>query len=194
MRTILLLLCLALVSAGCSTCPSPCPADSSPTGNTTLCQFSQKSGTADWEIEDDLVMGGRSRGQLVVNEAGNAVFTGLISLDNDGGFSSIQCDLGLLDVSAYHTICLGLKGDGKPYQLRVDAAPDAPHSYAGDFSTSGNWQVVEIPFSDLRAIRHGDLLDLPPFPGQTLARIQILFGRGTAESFQLEIDRIWLAK
>ena len=194
MKTILLLLSLALASAGCSTCPLPCPADASSAGNTTLYQFSRESGTAGWEIEDDLVMGGRSRGQLAVNEAGNAVFTGLISLDNNGGFSSIQCDLGPLDVSAYRTICLGLKGDGKPYQLRVDAAPHPPHSYAADFPTSGNWQVVEIPFSSLRAIHHGDLLDLPPFPGQTLARLQILFGRGTAESFQLEIDRIWLAK
>ncbi len=193
MKTACLLLSLAIASFGCST-PSPRHAASPAGVNTTMFQFSQATGTAGWEIEDDLVMGGRSRGRFIVNEAGNAVFSGRISLYNDGGFSSVQYDPAPLDVSAYRKICLGIKGDGKPYQLRVDAAPNAPHSYAGDFPTSGNWQVVEIPFSDLRAIRHGDPLDLPPFPGQTLARIQILFGRGQAETFQLEIDRIWLAR
>ncbi len=87
---------------------------------------------------------------------------------------------------------LGLKGDGKPYQVRVEADRDDRHAYAFDFPTSGNWEVVVIPFDEMAAIRHGDRLDLPPYPGRTLSRLQLLFGNGRAESFQIEIDRIWL--
>ena len=115
------------------------------------------------------------------------------------GFDSLE---GYLGTHPYFGAIIGRYGnriakgqftlDGKTYQLRVDATPDARHSYAGDFQTSGDWQTVEIPFADLFAIRHGDRLDLPNYPGQTLAQIQILIGNGTPESFRLEIDKIWL--
>lgn len=182
------ILLLALTAAGCACC-DPAPP---PSANREIFQFRQDADLRGWEIEDDAVMGGRSQGRFSVNEAGNAVFAGDVSLDNGGGFSSLQYSFAPIDVSAYRRIFLGLKGDGKRYQLRVEAEPSARHAYACDFDTSGEWQVVEIPFADLYAIRHGDRLDLPNYPGQTLARIQILIGNGAAESFRLEIDRIWL--
>ena len=136
----------------------------------------------------------RSSSNLEINEAGNAVFSGTISLANGGGFSSIQRDFDTLDVSAYRVLCLGLRGDGKRYQVRVESTPNAPHGYAFDFETSGDWQTVEIPFPELYAIHHGDRLDLPAYPGQALSRIQILAGDGRAETFVLELDRVWLIK
>ena len=187
-----LVFALALISFGCAT---SCPSSSmSSAANRTLVQFSRAEGLAGWQIENDDVMGGRSQSRLTLDEAGNAVFAGTISLENDGGFASIQCDYPELDVAAYRTIRLGLKGDGKRYQLRLDAARRDRHSYAADFQTSGDWQVVVLPFADFFAIRHGDRLDLPNYPGQTLARVQLLAGDGRAESFRLEIDRIWLEK
>ena len=191
MKTTLWLPLLALAVAGCLHGRSAGPA-AAPSSNRTLVQFSRAEGLAGWHVENDDVMGGRSQSRLAVDDAGNAVFAGTISLENDGGFASIQCDYPGLDVSAYRTIRLGLKGDGQRYQLRLDAAPGDRHSYAADFQTSGDWQVVVLPFADFFAIRHGDRLDLPNYPGQTLARVQLLAGDGRAESFRLEIDRIWL--
>jgi len=194
MKTMLLIPFLVLAAAGCATCPSSDPADPPSSGNRTLVQFSREAGPAGWHVENDDVMGGRSQGRLDIAETGNALFTGAISLENDGGFASIQCDYPSIDVSACRAIHLGLKGDGKRYQLRIDAAPGARHSYAADFQTSGNWEEIVLPFADFTAIRHGDRLDLPNYPGKTLARLQILAGDGRAESFQLEIDKIWLVK
>lgn len=180
-------------AAGCAL-RAPAPPADAPTAGIPLVQFSRDAGLAGWHIENDDVMGGRSQGALAIDEAGNAVFSGDVSLANGGGFASIQCDYDALDISACRAVCLGLKGDGKRYQLRVDAVKNAHYSYAGDFDTSGAWQVVEIPFADLYPIRHGDRLDLPRFSGRTLARLQILIGNGKPESFHLEIDRIWLVK
>lgn len=184
---------LAIACAGCIHGRVPAP-DAAPSANRTLVQFSRAEGLAGWHVENDDVMGGRSQSRLALDAAGNAVFAGTISLENDGGFASIQCDLPELDVSAYRTIRLGLKGDGKRYQLRLDAARRDRHSYAADFQTSGDWQEIVLPFAGFVAIRHGDRLDLPNYPGQTLARVQLLAGDGRAESFRLEIDRIWLEK
>lgn len=192
MKTIFLALLLATASLGCMNGPSAASPDPTLSGEREIFRFSSDADLSQWEIQDDVVMGGRSQGALTLNEAGNAVFTGTVSLENDGGFSSVQHAFGPIDVSKYSVVVLGLKGDGKTYQLRIDSEKDARHSYACDFQTSGCWQAIEIPFADLFAIRHGDRLDLPHYPGQTLAQIQILIGNGTPESFRLEIDKIWL--
>jgi len=196
MKLFLPLLLLALVYSfvGCTHATSHMTVADAVSSNHTLHQFTYETGTGGWQIENDAVMGGRSQGILEINKAGNAVFSGAISLENRGGFSSIQRDFDTLDVSAYRALCLGLRGDGKRYQVRVESTPDAPHGYAFDFDTSGEWQTVEIPFPELYAIHHGDRLDLPAYPGQTLSRIQILAGDGRAETFVLELDRIWLIK
>ena len=192
MKTILMALLLPAFACGCMNGLSAAPQDPPPPDERAIFCFTHGADLSPWEVQDDVVMGGRSQGALAINEAGNAVFTGTVSLENDGGFSSVQHAFEPIDVSGFRTIVLGLKGDGKTYQLRVDATPDARHSYACDFQSSGCWQTVEIPFADLFAIRHGDRLDLPNYPGQTLAQIQILIGNGKAESFRLEIDKIWL--
>lgn len=196
MKTTFWLPLLALAVAGCTLGRTGAPPEPTmpPSANRTLVQFSRADGLAGWHVENDDVMGGRSQSRLSLDDAGNAVFAGTISLENDGGFASIQCDYPELDVSAYRTIRLGLKGDGRRYQIRLDAGRRDRHSYAADFPTSGDWQEIVLPFADFFAIRHGDRLDLPNYPGQTLARVQLLAGDGRAAPFRLEIDRIWLEK
>ena len=186
---------LALAAAGCTLGHIAGPANppDPPAASRTLAQFSCAAGFAGWRVENG-APNGSIQASLVIDATGNAVFAGTISLENDGGFASIQCDYSELDVAAYRTIRLGLKGDGKRYQLRLDAARRDRHSYAADFRTSGDWQEIVLPFADFYAIRHGDRLDLPNYPGQTLASVQLLAGDGHAESFRLEIDRIWLEK
>ncbi|MDY0144359.1 MAG: CIA30 family protein [Kiritimatiellia bacterium] len=196
MKPLLALVLSALVfgSVGCTHATPLTTVPNAVSSNRTLHQFASETGTGGWQIENDAVMGGRSSSNLEINEAGNAVFSGTISLANGGGFSSIQRDFDTLDVSAYRALCLGLRGDGKRYQVRVESTPNAPNGYAFDFETSGDWQTVEIPFPELYAIHHGDRLDLPAYPGQALSRIQILAGDGRAETFVLELDRVWLIK
>ncbi len=192
MKTTLLLSILVLAMTGCASCGPQASTDPAETGNHTLFLFSQATDLLGWEVQDDVVMGGRSQSRLTLNKAGNAVFAGAVSLENNGGFSSMQVGLDPINVSGYSEVCIGLQGDGKRYQLRVESGKKARHSYAYDFDTCGDWEVVRIPLADMYAIHHGDRLDLPHYPGKTLAHIQILIGNGKAESFRLEIDRIWL--
>ena len=192
MKTPLLFLALLLAAAGCTCCKTAASKPPSAEPSLTIFLFTPDIDIRQWDVQDDVVMGGVSKGKLALNEAGNAVFVGKVSLENNGGFSSIQHGFPSVDVSAYSAICLGLKGDGKRYQLRVESQKNAPHGYAYDFDTTGDWQFVSIPFADMYPIHHGDRLDLPNYPGQTLAHVQILIGNGKAETFQLEIDKIWV--
>jgi hypothetical protein len=154
--------------------------------------FTPGDGPGGWAVEDDGVMGGLSKGGFTVSEDGHGVFSGEVSLENNGGFSSVQCFIDPIDVSAYRSAFLRIKGDGKRYRFLVEAEPDAWHYYEAEFPTSGEWETVEIPFDTLVPVRRGDRLDKPNFPGQTLAQIRVMIANGTAESFRLEIDRIWL--
>ena len=69
--------------------------------NHTIFDFNKNSSLKNWAIVDDVVMGGRSDGHFVMNEQGNAVFHGKVSLENNGGFSSVRHDFKSTDVSDY---------------------------------------------------------------------------------------------
>src|SRR5690606_16607241 len=58
----------------------------------TIYKFNTDSKQTDWYILDDVVMGGKSNGTFSINEAGNGIFKGEISLENNGGFSSVRHD------------------------------------------------------------------------------------------------------
>jgi hypothetical protein len=152
--------------------------------------FNHESQLHDWYTVDDVVMGGRSNSTFTVNEKGNAVFTGNVSLENNGGFSSLRHPFQKLDMGSFQTIAIRLKGDGRLYQFRVKSSRTERHSYAHYFETSGSWQWIEIPLAEMYPTWRGRRLDGPNYPAQTLEEIGILIGNNKPEAFKLEIDEI----
>ena len=55
----------------------------------TIFEFKSNSNLDDWQVIDDTVMGGVSNGLLRLDADGNGVFMGDVSIENNGGFSSI---------------------------------------------------------------------------------------------------------
>jgi len=145
-----------------------------------------------WEVEDDGVMGGLSAGKLTRDPSGTALFAGEVSLENNGGFSSIQHYFHPVVVTNYHTAKIRLRGDGKRYLFLVESEKNARHYYVHEFQTGTDWETISIPLRDMYPVRRGDRLDRPNFPGETLAQIRIMIANATTETFRLELDRIWL--
>ena len=56
---------------------------------TVLFDFNDEMSIQQWQIEDDVVMGGRSDGNFRLDDSGYGVFEGEVSLENNGGFSSL---------------------------------------------------------------------------------------------------------
>ncbi len=114
-----------------------------------LFDFTKNKDTRNWMVVNDGVMGGLSEGTFTAGENGNAVFKGTISLENNGGFSSVRCNTGKIDVEGYATLELHLKGDGKKYQVRIQENNSDYFSYIYYFQTSGAWETVQIPLAEM---------------------------------------------
>lgn len=160
----------------------------------TLYDFNTDSKANDWLVVDDVVMGGRSDGNFYIDENGHGVFEGKVSLENNGGFSSVRNNCKTVDASNYSKIRLYVKGDGKTYQFRVKRKDSDYFSYAAYFQSSNNWGTIEIPFKALNPVYRGRDLDMPNFKGDTIEEIAILIANKKAQTFKLQIDKIELVK
>lgn len=154
--------------------------------------FDHKSDLTNWYVVDDVVMGGRSDGNLFINDDGNVVFQGNVSLENNGGFSSIRHRFSQKNVDDYTKMAIRLKGDGKRYQFRVKSDKYDRHSYIYYFQTTGDWQTVEIPLAKMYPTFRGRKLRMQNYPVEVMEEIAILISNKQAEQFRLEVDAIQL--
>ncbi|MCU0841379.1 MAG: CIA30 family protein [Thiobacillaceae bacterium] len=114
-----------------------------------------------WRLVSDTVMGGVSAGRLepVVLEGRPCLrLTGMVSLENQGGFLQMSLDLGPdgeLDASAYTGVELTTRGNGETYNvhLRNRDTRVVWQSYRAGFQAGPDWRTVRLPFAEFRPYR-----------------------------------------
>ncbi len=158
----------------------------------TIFDFNEGSNFKDWIVIDDVVMGGKSSGSFEIDENGNGVFKGDISLENNGGFSSVRHNVGKVVATPNASICLVIKGDGKEYQFRIKENTDDYYSFIYSFTTNNQWQEIEIPLKDMYPSFRGKKLNQPNFSGNHFEQITFLIANKKNEQFKLTIDKIFL--
>lgn len=158
-----------------------------------LFDFSQQSDIEDWRIINDGVMGGLSRSEFEATKDSTAVFRGVLSLENNGGFASVRKGISKYDLGDYDGIELRILGDGRRYQFRVrtDFRYDGI-AYKYEFDTDKDaWLVVRAPFADFVATFRGRIVkDYPPLESAKIRQIGFLVADEREGPFRLEIDRI----
>ncbi len=154
--------------------------------------FNTNSDLKDWEIVNDNVMGGKSSSKIELDNKGNGVFSGAVSLENNGGFSSVHYNFEKIEVNSDSKIRIRLKGDGKKYQLRIKNNSKANYSYITYFSTSGEWQDIEISLKDMYPQFRGNKMNQPNFSHLQVEQLSFLIANNQAENFKLMIDKIEL--
>lgn len=152
--------------------------------------FNNNTNIRDWKIIDDVVMGGKSNGKFKIDSDGNGVFFGDVSLENNGGFSSVQYQFEKINTSKDSKVMIRLKGDGKEYQFRVKNKRNTYYSYITSFKTSGNWETININVKDLYPSFRGQTMNIPNFAGDSIEEIVFLIGNKKNESFTLVLDKI----
>lgn len=177
MKGILLLLLMSLLNQ-----------DISP----VLFSGSKTNTLSSWFVIDDGVMGGLSQGSITLNEEGNISYTGVVRLDNNGGFSSIQHKFAIKDVSKYTFVVLKIKGDGKNYQFRIKSEASQRYYYIKSFETSESRETIKLRLDSFYPSYRGYTIDKPNYPGRVMEEIAILIGNKRKESFSLEIEEIYL--
>ena len=154
--------------------------------------FDNSSSLRSWLVIDDGVMGGRSEGNLLMTEDGHAMYYGDVSLENNGGFSSLRHRFSTRELQGQKQLYIRLKGDGKKYQVRLKTDQRDYYSYINYFETTGEWQEVIIDLNSLYPSFRGRRLRGQNYPAEYLSEIGFLIGNKKAESFELLIDKIEL--
>ncbi len=153
--------------------------------------FEENANEPKWVSVNDTVMGGRSKGGPEVKE-GFLHFSGTLSLENNGGFSSIRTRDFSGDLSDSEGLVLRVLGDGRTYQLRVST--DATYrrsriAYRADFETKkGEWTEVKVPFSSMKPGWRGMKLKGPELDLTKVTEIGILLGDKKPGEFALKVD------
>lgn len=111
-----------------------------------LFRFADEDHFERWQINNDTVMGGVSQSQIKQNQQQELLFTGNVSLDNNGGFASTESRF-KHQISAASALTIAVKGDGKVYQLRLKT-PQLSYgeAYVANFTTQAD-TVTEHTFT-----------------------------------------------
>jgi len=155
-------------------------------------EFNKDSNLSNWKIVNDGVMGGLSKGGLELNNKGKAEFFGFVSLENNGGFTSLRYQPNPITFVTKKKVVLTIKGDGKTYQFRVKKSTNDYASFITTFKTSGKWETIEITLADLYPSWRGRKLDQLNFSGDKIEEITFLIANKVEESFKLQIEKIEL--
>ena len=147
-----------------------------------------------WQVVNDGVMGGLSQGNLRFSEEGTMVFSGNLSLENNGGFSTVRSGKVDFNLSNDLGLLIRVKGDGRTYEARVDS--DARFrgmlvSFAGKFETKKDqWVTIKVPFSSFEGSWRGtDLPDAVLNPA-IIEQVGILLADKNQGPFEVEFDYI----
>lgn len=151
-----------------------------------------------WQAVNDTVMGGVSNSSLQPGGAGTALFKGMVSLKNNGGFCTASSrDNKKYDLSSFKGIGVRLKGDGKKYMLTLKT-DDKFNGYAYQFpfvTQKDQWMTVTVPFKDFFARFRGEPVpNAPPVKTTDITSFGFLIADKQEGPFVLEIEWIKAVK
>ncbi|NTW51099.1 MAG: CIA30 family protein [Chlorobiaceae bacterium] len=156
-----------------------------------VCDFTKSC--LSWRSVDDIVMGGLSRSDMRVDQSGRAIFSGVVSLERNGGFASVRSVPDHHDYADCNCFTLRVCGDGRRYSLRVrnDERFDGL-VYSSEFGTiEGQWMEIKLPFSGFSPLFRGLVVaGAPPMDPGNVAQIGVLISSKQEGPFCLQIDWI----
>jgi monofunctional biosynthetic peptidoglycan transglycosylase len=104
-----------------------------------------------WLVVNDGVMGGRSQGDAQLTE-NSMLFKGTVSLDNNGGFSSLRSQFSDKQLAKYEQVEIRYRSEGISLAMTLSVSrrwyvPNYKTSLSG---TQGKWKTVILPLKDFR--------------------------------------------
>lgn len=156
-----------------------------------MIDLTQQQARLNWRISNDGVMGGESHGAILF-EPDRGLFTGNISLANNGGFSSVFCNIEPLS-QEIDAVTVDIAGDGHKYQLRMMTVINGQRLYyLHEFSTvTGLRQKLRLDLADFQATFRGrQIPNAPTLKSEYIAEVGFLLNAKQAGAFSLSVFAI----
>jgi hypothetical protein len=145
-----------------------------------MINFTGQQSLDNWRITNDGVMGGKS------------IFSGEISLANNGGFSSVFRPIESL-AKALESVTIDIEGDGLTYQLRMIVNLDGYRmAYKQSFDTvAGQQTQLSFTLADFQASFRGrNIPNAPVLESENIREVGFLVTRKVAGPFSLAIASV----
>jgi len=148
------------------------------------------NGSRRWYSLNDNVMGGVSRGDLKLTSDGIGIFSGQLSLANNGGFSSVRTGVSKGGLTEADGIKIKVKGDRRQYSVML-GTDEMRGFWQASFVAGKDWDIVRIPFEKFSlSIRGWNPPSAPSVPRSRVSNIGIIIGDKDERPFMLQIDSI----
>jgi NADH dehydrogenase [ubiquinone] 1 alpha subcomplex assembly factor 1 len=158
-----------------------------------IADFTEQNVRSQWGVTNDDVMGGVSTSQISIGDNNVLIFSGEVSLENNGGFASLRSPIDDYDFSDYEGFLLKIKGDGKTYNLSFRSTKYfTGYNYTQKFQTEKDkWQIVKLPFKDFKLKYYGREVSNFELPDKSaIKQISILISDKQQGPFRIEIEWI----
>jgi uncharacterized surface protein with fasciclin (FAS1) repeats len=157
-----------------------------------LATFTSADSLKSWTSVNDGVMGGVSTGGFKRTEQGTLLFSGELSLENNGGFASIRTQPRELKLSGLSAIVVKARGDGRTYwvELRSSGQMGGSSFRAPLPTTAGEWQETSIPLADFKLQAFGQALPSKAINPAAVTSVGFMMADKKTGPFSLEIESV----
>ena len=170
------------------------PASVNPDSNMSALLDFGKNDLSTWRGLNDDVMGGRSKCDVKYSKS-SLSWEGTVSLENNGGFSSVRSPWRERDFSGFESVtlrCRTTTGEADDFTLTMEVSEKWWMPYwKTNFAVQSEWTEVTIPFSKLKksSAMTGELPKIWTW-GDLSAVLRMGFMKydGNAGDFGLEVD------
>lgn len=155
--------------------------------------FGLEKDGARWGVTNDTVMGGRSGAKAKLTK--NSVsYTGNISLENNGGFSSFKSPYTRIDLTDYEYLEMRIKSKGSQFAFTLEMSTQFYRPYYKQLveAQSEDWETIKLKMSDFKLYRMSRTngQSLTAEDAARLIRIGFISDDKREIDFDLEIDYI----
>lgn len=167
------------------------------TAQSTVLQTIDLKNQLTWRIINDGVMGGISNSQMELLPTGKWQFSGMVSLENNGGFASTRGILIDNPTQSFSKIKIQLKGDGKKYSFRIRTDDNFDGvAYKNDFATQvDKWEEIILSLADFIPTWRGrQLQNIAAITPTKISQIGFLISDKQKGVFSLLVDSIQFLK
>lgn len=158
----------------------------------TVFDFDEPGAGDNWFSVNDGVMGGISKGSFRITADGSLLFSGTLSLENNGGFASIRSRNVAIDLDGATALLVKARGDGRTYWAEIrERNQQGASSFRAYLPTvEGELKTIRIPLSDFKFQTFGRSIPMRALNTQAAQSIGFTIADKQPGDFRLTIESI----